>query len=72
MFYSPVMPRFGLVVPIAGRFSSLTWFGLGPHETYVDRRASAKVGVFSGRVSEQLHPYLRPQERQTSTRAQTE
>jgi hypothetical protein len=42
--------------------SKLSWHGLGPGETYVDRRAAARVGVYHGSVSDQLHRYLRPQE----------
>ena len=56
------LPRFGLTLALARRFSRLSWFGAGPHETYADRRSAARLGVFEGEVSAQVHPYLRPQE----------
>eukprot|EP00965_Chrysotila_dentata_P223670 6193709-Pleurochrysis_carterae.AAC.3 len=46
----------------AKRFQHLKWFGKGPQESYADRQKAAKLGIYNGRVSEQLHPYLRPQE----------
>lgn len=45
-----------------GVFSSLRWFGRGPHENYPDRKSSAVVGTHSSTVSEQFTPYLRPGE----------
>jgi beta-galactosidase len=40
----------------------MTWFGRGPHESYWDRQTSAAVGLYSGPVASQYHPYVRPQE----------
>ena len=58
----PSMPRFGLSVALRRQLAHMAWHGLGPHETYADRLAAAKVGVYQGSVSSMLHPYLRPQE----------
>jgi beta-galactosidase len=44
------------------RFSHLQWYGRGPHESYIDRKTSALVGLYEGSVAEQFHPYVRPQE----------
>ena len=39
------------------------WFGLGPHETYGDRVASARVGLFGPLPALNLtFPFVRPQE----------
>ena len=38
------------------------WCGLGPHEAYCDRVASARLGVFSAPVAELRERYVRPQE----------
>lgn len=54
--------RVGLRVLLPGSFSSLRWFGRGPHENYPDRKASAVVGTHASKVSEQLTPYIRPGE----------
>ena len=58
----PVMPKFGMQAELPGTFSQMTWYGRGPHESYWDRKTGAPVGVYSGRVSEQVHAYVRPQE----------
>jgi beta-galactosidase len=34
----------------------------GPHETYVDRRTSAPIGLWRGPIAEQNHDYMRPQD----------
>ncbi|MEO0556874.1 MAG: beta-galactosidase small subunit [Bacteroidota bacterium] len=54
--------RVGLRVLLPGGFSSIRWFGRGPHENYPDRKASAVVGRHASSVSEQLTPYVRPGE----------
>jgi len=52
---------------IPKEYDNMTWFGRGPHENYIDRRSSAKVDIFSGKVFEQYHPYVRPQENGNKT-----
>lgn len=52
----------GLRVLLPGSFSSIRWFGHGPHENYPDRKASALVSRHAAAVSEQLTPYIRPGE----------
>jgi len=58
----PDMPEFGLLLTTGADYQHLTWYGEGPEESYVDRRAGARLGVWSGDVAEQLTPYIRPQE----------
>ncbi len=58
----PNLPRFGMQIGIPGEFSTITWYGRGPHESYWDRKTGAAVGLYSGSVEEQIHPYIRPQE----------
>ena len=58
----PRMPRFGMQLTIPGAFSNVDWYGRGPHESYWDRKAGAR-----GTVSEQFHPYIRPQENGNKT-----
>jgi beta-galactosidase len=45
-----------------GEFENMAWFGRGPHENYWDRKTGAPVGVYEGKVIDQYHPYIRPQE----------
>ena len=54
--------RVGSVFEVAAGFEGLEWFGLGPLESYPDRRASAAVGRWRSTVSDQFVPYLVPQE----------
>jgi beta-galactosidase len=63
----PRMPRFGMQMALPRDFATVTWFGRGPHESYWDRKAGARVRRFQGSVSEQFHPYVRPQENGNKT-----
>ena len=58
----PELPRFGMQMMIPGQFDTMSWYGRGPHETYWDRKTGAAVGVYSGKVKELTHAYVRPQE----------
>ena len=52
-------------------FAEVDWDGPGPHESYLDRKISALVGVYHSSVEGLFHPYVRPQENgyRTDTRA---
>ena len=43
-------------------YDHVTWYGLGPAETYADRRKGAKLGIYQNRVMDNLAEYLVPQE----------
>ena len=58
----PELPRFGMQMILPADFDNMSWYGRGPHENYADRRTSAAVGVYSGNIMDQYHPYIRPQE----------
>lgn len=58
----PVLPRVGLQMRLPGQFTQFAWYGRGPHESYVDRKESARFGVYAGTVQDQYVPYIRPQE----------
>ena len=64
---APEFPRFGINLVMPGEFDQMSWFGRGPHESYWDRKTSAFVDVYSGSVSEQYWPYIRPQENGNKT-----
>ena len=63
----PDLPRFGMQMAIPGDFDTMTWYGRGPHENYWDRNTGAAVGLYRGPVSEQVYPYVRPQENGNKT-----
>ncbi len=56
------MARLGMQLTIQNEFNQLTWFGRGPHETMLDRKTGGAIGIYSGKVDELVHNYIRPQE----------
>ncbi len=56
------MPEFGVLFQMNADYDRLTWYGLGPQETYADRTQGAKLGIYQQRVSEGMAKYLMPQE----------
>ena len=56
------MARFGMQLSIHNEFNKLTWFGRGPHESMLDRKTSGALGLYSGKVDDLIHNYIRPQE----------
>jgi beta-galactosidase len=58
----PEIPRVGMQLGLPESLDTMTWFGRGPHENYIDRRASALVGRYSGKVPKLVTAYVRPQE----------
>ncbi|MCC5844538.1 MAG: beta-galactosidase [Verrucomicrobia bacterium] len=58
----PDLPRVGITLELSPELRHLRWFGLGPVESYPDRKAGTWVGEFTGRVEDQLFPYVVPQE----------
>ena len=63
----PFLPRIGLQMTLPGGYEHFTWYGRGPHETYVDRNYGAQVGVYNGTVDEQYVPYIVPEENGNKT-----
>ena len=58
----PPLPRIGVVMRIASEFENFRWYGRGPWENYSDRKRSADLGIWSGTVTGQYVPYVKPQE----------
>jgi beta-galactosidase len=57
----PELPRFGMQARLRPGFEQLEWYGPGPEETYVDRRA-LPVGVYRTTVDDNYFDYSQPQE----------
>jgi beta-galactosidase len=55
------LPRFGLRTRVARDLENIEWYGLGPHETYPDRKTSARPGIYKSNVTDLHTPYIRPQ-----------
>ena len=56
------LPRLGTTVVLRAGLEDLAWYGTGPHETYPDRARSGALGRWTSTVTDQLVPYVRPQE----------
>jgi len=55
--------RVGMEVPFVRQLANrVAWHGRGPQESYPDRYAGARLGLWEGAVSEQTFRYVRPQE----------
>ncbi len=65
--YDPVpelqdMPAFGLLFQMNADYEQVRWYGLGPMDTYADRKRGAKLGIYEAEVKDALAAYLVPQE----------
>ncbi|MBO4619525.1 MAG: DUF4981 domain-containing protein [Victivallales bacterium] len=56
------LPRLGIVLTLPKCFENFTYFGCGPQETYIDRQAGGRIGLWRTTVTEQYFPYVQPQE----------
>ena len=56
------LPRIGLTLSLPSTFTSTTWLGLGPGESYKDKKLSQKIGTYSSPVDELTYQYEFPQE----------
>lgn len=54
--------RIGLSYSIPTSLTDLSWFGRGPQESYADRKSGMALGLWQGKLAEQHHDYVRPQE----------
>jgi beta-galactosidase len=54
----PHIPRVGLELVLPAGFETLTWYGRGPHENYLDRKRGAAVGRYTSTVDDQFTPYV--------------
>ncbi len=63
----PMLPKYGMQLELPRQYDTLTYFGRGPHENYLDRRLSADVGLYSNSVADQYYSYIFPQESSNKT-----
>lgn len=65
--YDPVkelkdMPEFGVLFRMNADYDHVTWYGLGPEETYHDRMRGGKLGIYHNLVKDNVAKYIVPQE----------
>ena len=56
------LPRLGVRMELPERLKNISYCGLGPHENYSDRAASARFGLYHTTPQEMYTPYIMPQE----------
>lgn len=56
------LPQFGFTFSLLSEFNRVRYYGRGPMESYVDRKAGGRIGIYNHRVEEMMEPYLNPQE----------
>lgn len=57
-----ILFKLGNKLVLPDYLNTFRWYGRGPWENYEDRKTSSMVGIYEGRVEDQYHPYIRPQE----------
>lgn len=58
----PVLPRFGIRLFLQKSMDHITYYGLGPYESYPDKCRADYHSLFSASVPELHEDYIRPQE----------
>lgn len=58
----PQLPRFGMTLRMPADYSTVTYYGRGPVENYVDRHDSQFIGEYTQQVKDMFWGYVRPQE----------
>ena len=58
----PEIPEFGMMMEMPEKYDTVTWYGRGPEENYVDRKTGYNVGVYSANVDDFFFPYIDPSE----------
>lgn len=58
----PELPRFGVRMFLKNELNEVSYYGLGPNESYVDKRRASYHSIFSNTVTGLHEDYIRPQE----------
>lgn len=58
----PELPRFGLRLFLNDSLNRITYYGIGPYESYRDKHHAGSHGVYSADVLSLHEDYIRPQE----------
>lgn len=58
----PELPRFGIRLFLPKAMNKVTYYGLGPGESYVDKHRASSHGVYTSSVADMHEDYIKPQE----------
>ena len=59
--------RFGMVMDLDYNMDKSEFYGRGPIENYIDRKASQNIGIYKQTADQQFYPFIRPQETGTKS-----
>ena len=58
----PHLFRFGMQMVMPEAYANIEYYGKGPGENYMDRNNDETIALYTQKVADQYHPYVRPQE----------
>lgn len=58
----PDLPRFGVRLFLNNKLENVSYYGIGPYESYRDKHRASCHGLYRAKVSEMHEDYIRPQE----------
>lgn len=58
----PVLPRFGLRLFLNRKFDQVSYYGMGPYESYQDKHRASSHDLYHAPVERMHEDYIRPQE----------
>ncbi len=58
----PELPRFGLRFFLDGCMENVSYYGIGPYESYIDKCRAGRHGLFNAKAENMHEDYIRPQE----------
>ncbi len=58
----PDLPRFGVRLFLNNRLENVSYYGMGPYESYRDKHRASSHGLYRARVDELHEDYIKPQE----------
>ena len=58
----PELPRFGIRMFLPAKMNRASYYGIGPTESYADKRRAGTHGLYDSSVEEMHEDYIRPQE----------
>ena len=59
---APPLPRFGIRMMLPRSIDTISYFGYGPYESYVDKHRASVKHMFHSKVQAEHEDYIRPQE----------
>ena len=61
-FAPEFIPRIGVELSVPGKFSTVSWYGLGPEENDPDVQEHTRIGIYKKQIEEMHENYVMPQE----------